>query len=209
MRVRVEDKRVIQYLALVGAVSGICIALLAVFTERANALVQLEQERQYVKEHTPLLALNDTEVKAGSKQVSSDILNATKVEIIERQVRVYELEQGFWARLPLWGLMAISIGAVGIGGTLGYVLFWSVCWILTLIAFMLIRSLYGLFRKIAPQRVDAGGVLAQVTGGPHCRQKRLLPSVIKWSIFAVAAMILIILLLRQNLIPLPAWLHIG
>ncbi|MBN1126102.1 MAG: hypothetical protein JXA82_13930 [Sedimentisphaerales bacterium] len=209
MRVRIEDKRVIQYLALVGAVSGIIIALLAVFTERANALVQLEEERQYVKEHAPLLALSDSEVKSGDKQVSSEILSATKVELMERRARVYEMEEGFWARLPLWGLMAISIGAVGVGATLGYVLFWSVCWILTLIAFMLIRSLYRLFRKISPERIDAGGMLAQATGGPHCRQKRLLPLVIKWSIFAVAAIILIILLLRQNLIPLPDWLHVG
>jgi len=76
MNIRLEDKKVIQYLALVGAVSGVLVALLSVLTERSNALDALRQEQQYIEEHEPLLSLEEAELATNQRQMPPEVLEA-------------------------------------------------------------------------------------------------------------------------------------
>jgi len=208
MNIRLEDKKVIQYLALVGAVSGVLVALLSVLTERSNALDALRQEQQYIEEHEPLLSLEEAELATNQRQMPPEVLEATKLEFLERKAHLRDLQRGFWVRMSAATLVGACIGAGVVGAILGYGVFWSLCWILTLLAFMLIRGLYALGRRIVPLRID--GPHAQNAPGGHVRNEhRIVPGLIRWGLLLTAAALLIVLLLVQDLLPLPVWLHIG
>ena len=208
MHIRLEDKKVIQCLALVGAVSGVLVALLSVLTERSNAMDQLREEQQYIQEHEPLLSLEESELTTTQRQLPTEVLEATKVELLERKIRLRDLQEGFWIRLSVPSLVGVCLGTAALGATLGYGVFWSLCWILTLLAFMLIRGLYTVGRRIIPQRID--GLNAGQIPGRHMRNEyRILPSLIRWGILLIAAAVLVVLLLVQDILPMPDWLHIG
>jgi len=208
MNIRLEDKRVIQYLALVGAVSGVLVALLSVLTERSNALDEVRLEQQYIEEHEPLLSLEEAELATKQRQMPPKVLEATKLEFLERKARLRDLQESSWVRMSHPTLVAICIAAGVVGAMLGYGVFWSLCWILTLLAFMLIRGLYSLGRRIVPQRIDSPRA-GNAPGGHLRNEHRIVPGLIRWGLLLTAAALLIVLLLVQDLLPLPAWLHIG
>jgi len=207
MDIRVEDKKVIQALALMGAVSGVLVALLSVLTDRAEALQTLREERAYVREHEPLLALTGDELASEQRQLPPEVLQASKVEILEHKARLQDFENGFWPRLSPAGLVGVCVGVSLIGASLGFSMFWGLGWTLTLLAFMGIRALYAAGRRIVPRRID-GDHTGRPLGKHSRNEHRIVPNLIRWAIFLMAMAMLVFLLLIQDILPLPAWLHI-
>jgi len=204
MRVRVEDRKVVDYLAVIGAVSGIFIALLAVIGEWADATDEYRTEQQWVEDHLPIQGLEKSEVDTRQQKLPEEVLDEAKVELGQHQAHLAQLEQGFWVRLSTAGLIGICTGSALLGAILGYGVSWSLCWILTLVAFVLIRGLYKGLRTVAP-----GVVEVQPTFDPQVNlmskraPRRILPPLIRWVILLAAVITLVLLLVKQGVISKP------
>jgi hypothetical protein len=198
MRIRKEDKKIVQYLALVGAISGAFIALLGIITESGRAHEQYQLEQQYVQEHFPLMYLRDSTVQTKDQVVSTEVLDNSKTELAMRQAKVAELEQGFWIKLPLWGLIGLCILA-GLGGIIGgFSVTWMICWTGSIGMYTFIRGVYSLIRLVAPNS-SIVSVPDNCQEGSGMRDEgRILPIFIKWSIIMLLAALLIGLILSRN-----------
>ena len=71
MKIRREDKELINYLKLIGAGIGAILAVLVVFHVHRNAKDQLYRQRQYAQQNTPILALENSHLIEGSGNVAN------------------------------------------------------------------------------------------------------------------------------------------
>ncbi len=193
MRIRVEDKQIVIYIAMLGAVLGAggCVLTLLNLAKRSHN--QLTEVRQQIQVCASVLILEN--LGGGDPDpASKSILDEQKRQMELHKVVLRDLEGQFWNRLPEWGLMALCIGG-GLAGLLsGFAVFWLIGLIGSGLLYSFIRFLYRLMRWIAPRSCDRPEIIAALQEGQQFSLRdgsRVLPAAIKISIlFLIASVIL-------------------
>ena len=185
MQIRREDKELINYLKLIGAGVGAILAVLVVFYFHRNAKKQLYQQRQCVKQNTPILALENSQLIEDLGSVAN-IVGGLFDNVKQANVKLGQLENSFWASLNFTGLVVLCASAC-VGGLIGgYCSVWLLSAIGTLGTIKLIRLTYNVIWHIKP---GFDGGRQQIQDGENILIKRdcqrILPGIIKISIIGV------------------------
>jgi hypothetical protein len=152
MQIRREDEEFINCLKLLGAGLGAILAVFAVFLIYNNANNQLADQRRYAERNSPLLALATIPLTSeDADQSDKEVAVGFLADASHAQSELAQLENGFWAKLPVAGLAGICAVA-GVAGLIGgYWFVWLLSWIATLAMFKLIRSVYEIIWCVNPQ----------------------------------------------------------
>jgi hypothetical protein len=150
MRIRVEDKQIVIYVAMLGAILGAggCVLTLMNLAKRShNQLAEVRQQMQVCASVLILENLGGSEPDPASKAILDD----QKRQMELHRVVLRDLESQYWNRMPEWGLMAMCIGG-GLAGLLsGFAVFWLIGLLGSGILYSFIRFLYRLMRWVAPR----------------------------------------------------------
>ncbi|NLH17665.1 MAG: hypothetical protein GX455_13900 [Phycisphaerae bacterium] len=193
MRIRVEDKQVVIYIAMLGAVLGAGGCVLTLMNLAKKSHKQMDEVRQQMQVCASVLVIENL---GGSDPdpTSKAIIDDQKRQIELHKVVLRDLEGQFWNRLPEWGLMAMCIGG-GLAGLLsGFAVFWLIGLIGSGLLYSFIRLLYRIMRWIAPQSCDRPEVIAALRAGQQVSLRdstRVLPTAIKISIFFLIASVIL------------------
>ncbi len=193
MRIRVEDKQIVIYVAMLGALLGAggCVLTLLNLAKRShNQLAEVRQQMQVCASVLILENLGGSEPDPASKAILDD----QKRQMELHRVVLLDLESQYWNRIPEWGLMALCIGG-GLAGLLsGFAVFWLIGLCGSGILYSFIRFLYRLMRWVAPRACDRPEVIAALREGQQVSlrdESRVLPAAIKISLlFLIASVIL-------------------
>ena len=193
MRIRVEDKQIVIYVAMLGAVLGAggCVLTLLNLAKRShNQLAEVRQQMQVCASVLILENLGGSDPDPASKAVIDD----QKRQMELHRVVLRDMEGQFWNRLPEWGLMALCIGG-GLAGLLsGFAGFWLIGYLGSGVLYSFIRFLYRLMRWVAPKACDRPEIIAALREGQQVSLRdgsRVLPAAIKISLlFLIASVIL-------------------
>lgn len=193
MRIRVEDKQIVIYIAMLGAVlgaGGCALTILNLAKKSHNQLVEVRQQIQVCASVLILENLGGSDPDPASKAILED----QKRQIELHKVVLRDVESQFWNRLPEWGLMVLCIGG-GLAGLLsGFAGFWLIGLFGSGLLYSFIRVLYRLMRWIAPRSCDRPEVIAALRAGQQVSLRdgsRVLPTAIKISLlFLIASVIL-------------------
>jgi len=188
MRIRQEDKELINYLRLLGAGLGAILAVLTVFHFHNNAKNQLSLQRHYVQQNSPLSALanlNLIETSGGTNNTTGEFLDNVKQDSAE----LTRLEKGFWANLSSVDLTVLSAIACVTGLIGGFYSVWLISALGTMGIIQLIRLTYKIIWRIKP---DFDGGKQQIQDGNNVLVKRdkhrLLSAVLKMSVIALISL---------------------
>ncbi len=193
MRIRVEDKQIVIYFAMLGAVLGAGGCVLTLMNLAKKSHNQIDDVRQQIQVCASVLVLENLG-GADPDPTSRAIIDDQKRQIELHKVVLRDLESQFWNRLPEWGLIAFCIGG-GLAGLLsGFAVFWLLGLIGSGLLYSFIRLLYRILRWIAPRSCDRPEIIAAFRAGQQVSLRdnsRVLPTAIKISIlFLIASVIL-------------------
>ena len=185
MQIRREDKEFINYMKLIGAGVGAILAVLVVFNFHRNAKNQLYQQRQYVKQSAPILALENSQLiedLGSAANIAGGFFDNAK----QANAQLGQLENSFWAALNFTSLMVLCAIAC-VGGLIGgYCSVWLISAISTTGTIKLIRLTYRIIWRIKPdfdggrqKRQDGENILIKRDS------QRVLPGIIKLSVMGV------------------------
>lgn len=192
MQIRREDEEFINCLKLLGAGLGAILAVFAVFIVYNKAKNQLADQRQYTEKNIPLLALatiplTSEDASRPDKKVAVGLLaNASHA-----QSELAQLENGFWAKLPVAGLAGIC-AAAGVTGLIGgYWSIWLLSWVAALATLKLLRSVYEIIWRFNPQ-FDGGKLEIQDDNNNifiKRDKERILPGILIISVMGLIGLI--------------------
>ena len=194
MQIRREDQEIISYLKLLGAGFGAIMSLFIVLGLHDIAKNQLADERQYLQQNAPLLALSGLRlVPSQAGQPGQMVIKNLSARADQAKTEPYQLEKGFWAGLSLPALSGICLIAAAAGLVGGYWSVWLLAWIGTLATIKLIRSAYSVIWCIKP---DFDGGKSEITDENNnvliVRDKdRFLPGVLVISVMGVIGLTLL------------------
>ena len=194
MQIRREDQEIISYLKLLGAGFGAIMSLFIVLGLHDIAKNQLADERQYLQQNAPLLALSGLRlVPSQAGQPGQMVIKNLSARADQAKTEPYQLEKGFWAGLSLPALSGICLIAAAAGLVGGYWSVWLLAWIGTLATIKLIRSIYAVIWCIKP---DFDGGKSETTDENNnvliLRDKdRFLPGVLVISVMGVIGLTLL------------------
>lgn len=193
MRIRVEDKQIVIYVAMLGAVLGAGGCVLTLLNLAKKSHNQIAEVRQQIQVCASILVLENLG-GPDPDPTSKTILDDQKRQIELHKLVLRDLEGQFWNRIPEWGLMALCIGG-GLAGLLtGFAGFWLIGLIGSGLLYSFIRILYRIFRWIAPKSCDRPEIIAALRAGQQVSLRdgsRVLPAAIKISLlFLIASVIL-------------------
>jgi len=191
MQIRREDKEFINYLRLLGAGMGAILAVLAVFYFRDNAKNQLSEQRHYVQQNCPLLALANSQLIEDLGE-ADNIAGGFLDNVKQANAKLSRLENVFWVTLSLADLIVLCASAC-VGGLIGgYYSLWLISAIGTLGTIKLIRLTYKIIWRIRPE-FDGGKQQIQ-TGNNFVIKRdkhRILSGVLKMSVIASIGLIIL------------------
>lgn len=197
MPIRREDKEFIQALSLFGALLGACIGVFAIVHISNQAQEQHVQQNEYQQTHAALLKLSSTVVNPGNPIADENVRTQVQQQIDQTPPPTAVPEKSFWAGIPRWGFLGICGGCGVMGALSGYYGTWLTGWAGTVFICYLIRFLYKIIRKVAPDyaaKIHLQPVPVQNSQG-HIQvpreDGRMLPTVVK--LFALLLFVLGIL----------------
>jgi hypothetical protein len=197
MPIRREDKEFIQALSLFGALLGACIGVFAVVHISNQAREQHFEQNEYQQTHAALLKLSSTVVNPGNPIADENVLDQVQQQIRQTPAPEMASEKSVWTRIPRWGYLGICGGSGILGALGGYYGTWTTGWCGTLFICCLIRFLYRIIRRVAPNyaaNIHLQPVSGQDKGNPIQAQRedgRMLPTMVK--LFALLSFLLGIL----------------
>ncbi|MHC5061437.1 MAG: hypothetical protein ACYTFK_10180 [Planctomycetota bacterium] len=193
MQIRREDEEFINCLKLLGSGLGAILTVFVVFCIHSNANKQLAEHRRYIENNTPILALANLQVTSenigqGKKKLVRGILDNAG----QAQSELIEIEEGFWAGLPL-GALAGVCAVAGVAGLIGgYWSVWLLSWISALVTIKLIRSAYEVIWRLNPE-FDGGKSQARDNDNNVYIKRdkdRVLPGILTISLMGLIGLIL-------------------
>ena len=197
MPIRREDKEFIQALSLFGALLGACIGVFVVVHISNQAREQHVEQNEYQQTHAALLKLSSTVVNPGNPIADENVLTQVQQQIDQTPTPETAPEKSFWTGIPRWGYLGICGGSGILGALGGYYGTWATGWCGTIFICYLIRFLYRIIRRVAPNYA-VGINLQPVSGedtGSHFQVQRedgrMLPTMVK--LFALLLFVLGIL----------------
>jgi hypothetical protein len=144
MLIRREDKTIIYYIALLGAVLSVFIASTLPGKLREKADSGNSQHNESVLQVGAMDKL---------KQASELTIQMDLIENVTKQLAAVEIPKetptaglSFWSSLHGWQVVVLSIGA----GSLGYGVFWITMWSGVVSLYTFIRAVYYLIGRISP-----------------------------------------------------------
>lgn len=198
MPIRREDKEFIQSLSLLGALLGACVGVFALVQISNDGKTQHFEKNEYEQTHAALEKLSSTVVNANNPIADEKVLTQV-LEQIEQTPAPAEniIEESFWARVPRWGFLGLCGGAGIIGAMGGYYTTWVTSCFGTFFVCYIIRMLYQVVRKVAPnyaatinlQPVSKEGDAAAIQ--VRREEGRMLPTLVKL-LFLIAFLLCIL-----------------
>ncbi len=191
MQIRREDKEFINYIGLLGAGIGAILAVSAVFHFRDNAINQLSQQKHYIQQNSPLLALADSQLIEDFGE-ANNIIGGFLDNIKQVNAELGRLENGFWATLPLADLIVLC-ATTCVGGFIGgYYSVWLISAIGTIGTIKIIRLTYKIIWRIRPE-FDGGKQQIEINNNVQIKRDkhRVLPGVLIISIMGLIGMIIL------------------
>jgi hypothetical protein len=187
MLIRREDKTIIYYIALLGAVLSVFIA---------STLPGKLRE----KEDSSVSQCNDSVLQAGAidklRQASELSIQMDVVENVTKQLAAVEVQEkstsptlSFWASMSRWQVIVLSIGA----GAAGYGVFWVTMWSGIVALYTFIRAVYFLIARISPNCPAARKSSKTIDGRVIFERNpdRILPLLIKLVVLVTLALALL------------------
>ena len=150
MPIRREDKEFIQALSLFGALLGACIGVFVVVHISNHAREQHFEQNEYEQNNAALLKLSSTVVDPGNPIADENVLTQVQQQIDQTPAPKTVPEKSFWTGIPRWGYLGICGGSGILGALGGYYGTWITGWCGTIFICYLIRILYGIVRRTAP-----------------------------------------------------------
>lgn len=150
MPIRREDKEFIQALSLFGALLGACLGVFIVVHISNQAKQQHFEHNEYQQTQAALLKLSSTVVNPGNPIADENVLTQVQEHIQKTPAPEKAPEKNFWAGLPHWGYLGICGGSGVLGALGGYYGTLVSGWCGTVFICYLIRFLYRIIRRIAP-----------------------------------------------------------
>jgi hypothetical protein len=144
MLIRREDKTIIYYVALLGAVLSVFIAssLPKKLREKADSGISRHNE-----------SLRQVGAMDKLKHASDFSVQMAMIESVTKQLTAVELEEktpsthiSFWASLSGWQIVLLAIGA----GAAGYGVFWAAMWSGVVTLYVFIRGVYYFIGRLWP-----------------------------------------------------------
>lgn len=188
--IRREDKEIIHNLSLLGMLFGAIVGGFLVLHSHRQAQGRYDIETAAVQTHSSLerLSSNLTAAEISVAQAAMGQVVGTDAEAAPDGVN--PVEKSFWIDLPQWGLWGICGAAALAGAGTGYLSLWGAGWFGSLLTYWLIRVIYRVIRKTAPDSIAAQRPLS-TAGMLESYQRdegRLLPTLVK--LFMLLAMAL-------------------
>ncbi len=193
MLIRQEDKTIIYYIALLGAV-------LSVFVASSLPAKLREKTGQSIS------CRNDSILQTGAmnklKQASELSIQMDVIESVTKQLTAVELEEkpvlvhtSFFASLSGWQVAVLAVGA----GAAGYGMFWAVMWSGVAALYTFIRSVYYLIGRLWPDCPAAQKPTVILDGRVVFRRNpdRILPLIIKLVVLMTVSLALIVIIAWQ------------
>lgn len=193
MLIRREDKTIVYYIAILGAVLSVFIA--STLPARLRA-----------KNGSQTSCQNESTLHAGAidklKQASELSIQMDVIESVTRQLSAAELKDkppstpdSFFASLTGWKVAVLSIGA----GAAGYGLFWGVMWSGVVALYTFIRGVYFIIGRVSPHCAAAQKPSVIQDGKVTFLRNpdRILPLIIKLVVLMTVTMSLIIVVAWQ------------
>jgi hypothetical protein len=150
MPIRREDKEFIQALSLFGALLGACIGVFLVVHVSNQAREQHFEQNEYEQNNAALLKLSSTVVDPGNPIADENVLTQVQQQIDQTPAPKTVPEKSFLTGIPRWGYLGICGGSGILGALGGYYGTWITGWCGTIFICYLIRILYGIIRRTAP-----------------------------------------------------------
>ena len=150
MPIRREDKEFIQALSLFGALLGACIGVFLVVHVSNHAREQHFEQNEYEQNNAALLKLSSTVVDPGNPIADENVLTQVQQQIDQTPAPKTVPEKSFLTGIPRWGYLGICGGSGILGALGGYYGTWITGWCGTIFICYLIRILYGIIRRTAP-----------------------------------------------------------
>lgn len=150
MPIRREDKEFIQSLSLLGALFGACLGVFCVMhlSDRAHETHTVQTE--YTQTQAALLKLKTTIVNPSNPISDENVLSQVQQHIPQAPVSEITEKKDFWLELPRWGYIGLCGGGCLAGAVAGYGSIWLTGWTGSIVVLYLIRGIYKLIGKIAP-----------------------------------------------------------
>lgn len=179
VEIRREDREIIHNLSLLGMLFGAFVGGFLALHFHRQAHFQRDAAAAAAQTQNSLVRL--------SSNLSEEEVSVTQAAIgqvgtdVESVYDDNQTKKSFWIGLPQWGLWGLCAGAALAGAGTGYVSLWGTGWLGSVLTYWLIRIIYRLIRKTAPECRVAKSPLAS-TGTNYLYQRddtRLLPTLIK------------------------------
>lgn len=195
MPIRREDKEFIQALSLFGALLGACAGVFAITHISKQARQQYSERHEYQQTHAALLKLSSTVVNPDNPITDENVLDQVQQQIQQTPTPEIVHEKSVWTRIPRWGYLGICGGSGVIGALGGYYGTWTTGWCGTIVTCYLIRFLYWIIRRAAPNYAASIHLHSASRQGEqgHIQREdgRILPTLVK--LFALLLFVLGIL----------------
>ena len=189
--IRREDKEIIHNLSLLGMLFGAIVGGFLTLHFHKQAHLRQDAETVVAQTHSTLVRLTSN-LTAQEVSVARAAIGQVQPDV-RPDAKVVREEKSLWIGLPQWGLWGICAGAALIGGGAGYLSLWGAGWLGSALTYWLIRIIYRLIRKTAPDCPAARRNTTPVARACTFQrdQNRLLPTLIK--LFMLLAMALSVL----------------
>ena len=193
MPIRHEDKEFIQALSLLGALFGACIGVFSVIHLSDRARETHTEQTEYTQTQAALLKLKTTVVNPSNPISNENVLSQVQQHIPERSAPEATAQKSFWLRIPRWGYIGLCGGGCIVGAIAGYSSIWLIGCVGSFFVLYLIRGMYKVIGKVAPNSTTAGKPQANSEYATQYQrnEERMLPTLVK--LFFLLAFVLAIL----------------
>lgn len=144
MLIRREDKTIIYYIALLGAVLSVFIASTLPGKLREKSGSETAQCDDSILQNGALDKLK----QASELSIQMDVVESVTQQLaaVQVQTKTPSANLSFWASLHGWQVVVLSIGA----GSVGYGVFWITMWSGVVALYTFIRAVYYLIGRLWP-----------------------------------------------------------
>ncbi len=194
MLIRQQDKAIIHYVALLGAVLSALAAGIAIWNlpdqgQYANAL-----KNELNEEASAFNKLSQAGIMPEQLHIAKAAAEGLS-PIAAQESPVWS----FWDSLPVWQLTLLSIASALASAAVSYGLIWITMYLGSVLLYIFIRRIYNVIKCISPAMAATCGQTVMINGQPVIQRDptRILPILIKLIVLMSLTLILLAVIVWQ------------